>query len=70
MNLVAGQRWSYKRDGDGFICEITKVVSSETAAIKLVQIISGSYFKVGETYSHEDFTRPVYSLLEGQDAPK
>lgn len=72
--IKVGQRWLYKRFDSGYddiwVCEITKVINGIEASIKILEVKRGTKFRVGDIFDQENFNRSVYSLLEGQDAPR
>lgn len=70
--IKVGQRYTWKDDYGGvFIAELTEIVdaSRAIAAMTIIQILSGSAFRVGGSYPRESISERYYTYLEGQDKP-
>jgi hypothetical protein len=67
--LAIGQRYFWKNGNtNSFICEVTDVINHETMNFKIIQIVSGPTYTVGEIFIKE-YLNNYYTYLEGQDAP-
>lgn len=53
-----------------FICEIVSVTAADFANVKIVQIINGSTYTVGDLFRNEYLVSGIYTYLSGQDVSK